>query len=82
MFAAIDLFTKDNQVYRLYDLVEEAENIEWDAQSCQRFEKTLAAHFCHSAMHKVNLKDINMRADFAKNWVEKWEAGCDIASFV
>lgn len=81
-FAAIDVYREDEQMYRLYDLVEEAENIEWDAQSCHRFENTLAAHFCHSAMHKVNLQDLNMRPDFARNWIEEWNSKCDISSLV
>ena len=78
MFAIVDLFTKDTQVYQLYNFVGYTiVNIKWNAQSCHHFKNKLATHFSHHAMNEIKLADINMRPDFAKTWIEKWKSGCD-----
>ena len=77
MFAIVDLFTRDTQVYKLYNLVAPIVNIKWDAQLCHHFKNKLAAHFSHNSLNKIKLTDINTRADFAQKWIEKWKSGCD-----
>ncbi len=76
MFASIDLYEQDPESYKLLDLMGEVTNVEWNDISCNDYSEKLAVHFSHSALHKLDLHDINLRPQFAIGWMKEWKAKC------
>ena len=76
MFASIDIYQQNRDSYDLLDLMGEVMKVDWDEDTCNQYNNKLAAHFSHSAVHKIGLHDINLRSTLSNDWLNEWRASC------
>lgn len=76
MYSSIDLYDKDHSAYKLFDLVGEVKEVEWNEETCNEYSKKLGVHFSHSALRKMSLYDFNLRPEFAGHWMNDWKSTC------
>jgi len=75
MLALIDLKTKGDEQYRLFDMVLPGYDRDWTTELCQATQENIAVHFSHSDMMKSG-HHFDERPVVSKNWIEDWKSKC------